>query len=511
MKLPHSYDIIGDILIFEVKDKISKKEERQIAEELLKLHKNVKVVAKVSKHHKGKYRLRKIEILVGEKRKETTHLENKSRLKLDIEKCYFSPRTGSERLKIAKDVKEGEDILVMFSGVAPFPIVISKNSKANKIYGIEINPTAHKYALENLTLNKIKNVELFKGDVKKILPELINKRIPLIGLKSHWKKSQLNSRLKYKPKLMEIHLINGDLENHLKELEKTIIFLKKKGIEIILHQPMKYKGIIIDPHLKEASDKTKECFKVLYKLCEKHKLGGFVIHSIYWGNNRLNLTNFKNLFREIKKSCKQFNKYAFLENSINKGGIQDLQLLKNLAELDKVCIDVTHAYIDLKNNDKILEYIKNIKSKVKYFHIGDSRGRVINEHTLVIGRGKIDFDRFKNYIKFGVIEVNSKDENLGLEEIESYNNYLKLIKDIEKFDKILMPLPKTAKDFLEFTDKYLKKKGIIYYYTFCGDKELNNQEKEILDLMTNYKILNIRKSGQYAPGVNKYCFELKKN
>ena len=31
---------------------------------------------------------------------------------------------------------------------------------------------AHKYAYENLMLNKITNIKLFKGDVKKILPKI---------------------------------------------------------------------------------------------------------------------------------------------------------------------------------------------------------------------------------------------------------------------------------------------------------------------------------------------------
>ena len=67
-------------------------------------------------------------------------------------------------------MKKGELVLVMFSGVAPYPIVISKNSKAEHIYGVELNRKAHKYALENINLNKVKNVTLFHGDVRKLVP-----------------------------------------------------------------------------------------------------------------------------------------------------------------------------------------------------------------------------------------------------------------------------------------------------------------------------------------------------
>ena len=70
-------------------------------------------------------------------------------------------------------VKPGEEVLVMFSGAAPYPLVIAKNSKAKVVYGIEMNPLAHQYALENVFINKLDDrVAIFEGDVRKILPKL---------------------------------------------------------------------------------------------------------------------------------------------------------------------------------------------------------------------------------------------------------------------------------------------------------------------------------------------------
>jgi len=37
-----------------------------------------------------------------------------------------------------------------------------------KSVAIELNPAAHKYAKQNLVLNKVNNVDLVKGDVKKV-------------------------------------------------------------------------------------------------------------------------------------------------------------------------------------------------------------------------------------------------------------------------------------------------------------------------------------------------------
>jgi tRNA (guanine37-N1)-methyltransferase len=168
------YDVVGDIAIIEVPTELAKKE-GLIAKTLLNMHKNITVVTKKSGSHKGIFRLQKLKILAGEKRKETVHKENNVRLKLNLEKTYFSPRMAAERKRIAQQVKKGERILVMFSGCAPYPLVIAKNSRAKEVYGVEINPVAHRYGLENVKLNKIANVNLLLGDVKKIVPKLKKK------------------------------------------------------------------------------------------------------------------------------------------------------------------------------------------------------------------------------------------------------------------------------------------------------------------------------------------------
>ncbi|MFH1510110.1 MAG: class I SAM-dependent methyltransferase family protein [Candidatus Woesearchaeota archaeon] len=168
--VPKSFDVVGDILIFS--DMPESKKQKLIARCFLDSLKNVNVVCRKSGQYSGVYRTPKLTILAGEKRKETVHRENNVSIKLDVEKCYFSPRLATERKRIASLVKPGEKVLVMFSGVAPYPLVIAKNSKPKLVVGIEKNPVAHRYAVENIMLNKIPCISLFKGDVKKVLPTL---------------------------------------------------------------------------------------------------------------------------------------------------------------------------------------------------------------------------------------------------------------------------------------------------------------------------------------------------
>ncbi len=171
--IPSGFDVIGSIAILEIPHEI-KEYEKDIAKAILKLHKNIKTVVKKASIHEGIFRTRRYKHLAGVKTKETIHKENNVMLKLNIEKVYFSERLAHERLRIAKQVK-AEDVLVMFSGIGPYVFVIAKNSPAKKVIGIEINPEAHRYAVENKKINKTFNTDLYLGDVKQIIPKMDEK------------------------------------------------------------------------------------------------------------------------------------------------------------------------------------------------------------------------------------------------------------------------------------------------------------------------------------------------
>lgn len=173
--LPKAQEIVGDILILEIPPQLQKKE-RVVAEAYLKQHHNISTVVKKEKIHSGIYRTRTVKVLAGKRKKETVHSENGVKVKVHLEKMYFSSRLANERLRIAKLVKKGEEVLVMFSGIAPYPLVIAKNSPAKKIYAVEINPLAHQAALENVALNKLGDkINVYEGDVFHLLPKIRRK------------------------------------------------------------------------------------------------------------------------------------------------------------------------------------------------------------------------------------------------------------------------------------------------------------------------------------------------
>lgn len=165
-----AYDLVGDIVIMTIPGGLEKKEQ-EIATAILANNHKVKVVAKRAAHYGGEFRQRPIKVIGGEVRRETEVREFGVRLQLDVETVYFSSRSGNERRRIASLVQEGENVLVLFSGIGPYPLMISRYSGAKRIVGVEKNPVAHNYGMKNLKLNKkCSNIELIKGDVRDILP-----------------------------------------------------------------------------------------------------------------------------------------------------------------------------------------------------------------------------------------------------------------------------------------------------------------------------------------------------
>ena len=227
--VPSSFDIVGDLAIFSDFPKGLRNKEKLVGRTLLELHKNIKVVLKKSKKYSGKFRTPELKIIAGEKRKETELKETNTRLRLNPEKTYFSSRLATERKRIMEKVKGNEIILVMFSGVGPYSIVIAKNRNPKEVYSIEINPTACEYQKENILSNKIDNIKLFKGDVSKIVPKLKKKFDRILMPLPRGAEAYLGIALKAAKKNSIIHFYDFLHENEFSKAKEKIDLACKKA------------------------------------------------------------------------------------------------------------------------------------------------------------------------------------------------------------------------------------------------------------------------------------------
>lgn len=168
-----SYDIIGDIAVIRVPEPLRKRKEL-VAEAILQTHKRVKTVLQQTSPVSNEFRLRRLEWVAGEKKTETVYREYGCVFKVDLEKCYFSPRLSYERMRIAQGVQPGEVVVNMFAGVGCYSILIAKHAKARKVYSIDLNPDAVRYMLENILLNKVQNqVVVIRGDAKNVVQQTL--------------------------------------------------------------------------------------------------------------------------------------------------------------------------------------------------------------------------------------------------------------------------------------------------------------------------------------------------
>ncbi len=239
-KVNRSFEIVGDIAITEIDEEL-KNYEKQIGEAIMQTNKSIKVVLKKSGIHKGEFRTQDLIHIAGENRKETIYLENGIKLKINPETVYFSARLSTERDLLMKNLKPNKKVLIMFSGIGPYTFnALKKQPNLAQITSIEINPDGHKYALENLELNKnlIKKSSICKDTIK----FLKDNQIPI-----------------YEKKLVEIlnqlkiHFINGDVR---KEIENLKLKETKTKIENYHNELFKQSPKDIFEFLKQANLKT---------------------------------------------------------------------------------------------------------------------------------------------------------------------------------------------------------------------------------------------------------------
>ncbi len=173
--LPRSFDILGEIALVQIPYNL-REMKKVIGQNLISLNKNIRTVYGKGKFY-GRLRKQRIEFLAGKKQEETVYKENGCIFKLNVKTCFFSPRLSTDRMNLAHNIKKKEEVFVMFSGIAPYGIVIAKNSRCKKVVCVELSKECTKYAKESIKLNKLYNIEAIPGDIKKVCPRFKKEKI----------------------------------------------------------------------------------------------------------------------------------------------------------------------------------------------------------------------------------------------------------------------------------------------------------------------------------------------
>ncbi len=234
-----AFSVLGNVAIVNFPYGYKVSEKKKFANGILKKQSNIKTVLEKSGKFKGRLRKMQTKYLAGDKTKEVLYHENGCTFRFNVDNTYFSPRLSNERKEIASKIKKGDKVLVMFAGVAPFPIIIGKSSKAT-VYSNEINRTANKYAELNIGLNKLKDkVKLVPGDIKRVSKNLKEKFDVIVMprpqledsfLEDAFRLTKKGTRIYYYDfcKVEDCNLIVDKIKEEAKKAKKKIKILKKK-------------------------------------------------------------------------------------------------------------------------------------------------------------------------------------------------------------------------------------------------------------------------------------------
>jgi len=520
-----SYDIVGDIAIIEIPEELEKKE-KLIAKTLLDNVRTIQTVVKKIGIHKGKFRLQEHQVIAGKKTKTTQFRENGCIFNIDIDKTYFSTRSSTERMRIAKQVKDNENVLVMFSGIAPFPLVISKNSNARYIYGIELNKEAHELAKTNLKLNKANNIYLINDDAHKVKDfyTLISGMKSSLNPKQFRNKSVAIKKFNSRP-IIEIYLDETDLKNFR---IKTFNLIRNNAELVSVHQ-MKWTNY--DKSIKDYLDNLERTFKVIKDNDIFDNIDIIVAHLPRLKNESYD--EFCYHMRQFIKKYKIFFKEKVYFENMPWGYFSDIKKQMKFIQdfkFKNLCYDVAHHLIGLADSEKTINYSKHSRSILKFLKQLDYKKYNVYHHIDNCTKLNDSYhDQHKLTNKFltkeltplyfelltkGIVEVSNADENMPVELTESFEYLNKLNKKYPKtFDRIVMPLPKDAELFLGDA-LYVSRKGtIIHLYHFDNIDEVDEFKEKLIKIAKQnkrkIKIIDVVRCGDYSPKVHRFCFDIK--
>ncbi|MEF8831948.1 MAG: class I SAM-dependent methyltransferase family protein [Candidatus Thermoplasmatota archaeon] len=160
-RLPDRWEMIGDVLLIKLPDELldHKKSIAEVYSSVLSA-KTVMLQGSIE----GTEREPVVEKIYGDET-ETVHVENGVKFKIDTSQLMFSSGNIDERIRMAEEVGKGDVVVDMFAGIGYFSLPMAVHGGPEKVYSLDINPTAFRYLEQNIRLNEVQNVvEAWHGD-----------------------------------------------------------------------------------------------------------------------------------------------------------------------------------------------------------------------------------------------------------------------------------------------------------------------------------------------------------
>lgn len=161
-RLSDGYHVIGDIAVLSLDPELEGYKE-EIASALLNQCNYIHTVLNKTSRLQGEERVAHFEVLAGTGNTITAHKEFGFIYHLDVARVFFNSRLGSERMRVANAVKDGEDVLVPFAGSGPFVVPIA--ARGARVVALEKNRDACLWLAGNARQNRVQDkIAVVNGD-----------------------------------------------------------------------------------------------------------------------------------------------------------------------------------------------------------------------------------------------------------------------------------------------------------------------------------------------------------
>lgn len=150
--LSNRFHVIGDIAVLSLAPELDGYK-KEIATALLDQCTHIHTVLNKTSRLEGERRVARLEVLAGSGNTVTVHKEFGFTYRLDVAQVFFNSHLGYERMRVASQVKAGEEVLVPFAGAGPFAIPLA--ARGARVVALEKNREACLWLAENARQNRV--------------------------------------------------------------------------------------------------------------------------------------------------------------------------------------------------------------------------------------------------------------------------------------------------------------------------------------------------------------------
>jgi tRNA (guanine37-N1)-methyltransferase len=161
-KLSNRFHVIGNIAVLSLAPELEPYK-KEIGDAVFSSGKNIHTVLNKTSKLQGDRRVAGFEALAGSGDTVTMHKEFGFLYHLDVATVFWSSRLGYERMRVAAEVMDGEDVLLPFSGVGPFAVPLA--ARGAHVLALEKSREACLYLAENARRNRVeKQITIINAD-----------------------------------------------------------------------------------------------------------------------------------------------------------------------------------------------------------------------------------------------------------------------------------------------------------------------------------------------------------